>query len=179
MTTRPKLNIPLNNMIIIELLFDEPVTGKNQYGNYYLYAVKKNDQEYSYFATADVHESLKNCKKGDRVGITKLASRRGGKFHLQYMVNLYPDDETANVADVVKKVADSMDMDKALHKKSDKQEISVDENAAIPNLTDFFYDVLLKSYQDALKMQKELNQNIDPEKAAVTLFIARSKIPVK
>jgi hypothetical protein len=41
MTTRPKLNIPLNNMIIIELLFDEPVTGKNQYGNYYLYAVKK------------------------------------------------------------------------------------------------------------------------------------------
>ena len=34
MTQRTKLNFELNQPVEIELLFDEPVSGTNQYGNY-------------------------------------------------------------------------------------------------------------------------------------------------
>jgi len=39
MTQRTKLELPINRPVEIELLYDEPVTGKSQYGQYYMYAV--------------------------------------------------------------------------------------------------------------------------------------------
>lgn len=40
---------------------------------------------------------------------------------------------------------------------------------------DNFFEVMLKSYKDALNIQGELNGMIDVNKIAITLFIARVK----
>ena len=55
--------------------------------------------------------------------------------------------------------------------KEEDQEVEDEERKS-----DSLYELLLKSYRDALEIQKELNGMIDIEKAAITLFIARSKI---
>lgn len=41
---------------------------------------------------------------------------------------------------------------------------------------DNYFDIMLNSYQDALKIQEKLNGLVDVSRIAVTLFIARSKI---
>ena len=53
---RKKLELQLNQPVQIELMFDTPVIGQSQYGEYYLYAVKNGDgaTEYSFFAPDEV-----------------------------------------------------------------------------------------------------------------------------
>jgi len=41
---------------------------------------------------------------------------------------------------------------------------------------DNYFDAMLNSYQDALKIQEQLNGMVDVNRIAITLFIARSKI---
>ena len=78
----------MNQPCSIELLFDKPTTGTSQYGDYYLYAVRNGDgqTEYSYFAPVEVHEQLKELKKGDRATIVKLAEQKGSKILTKYEV---------------------------------------------------------------------------------------------
>jgi hypothetical protein len=67
MEQRPKLEFKeVNKPMTLTLLFNDPIIGESQYGKYYLYAVKNGDgSEYSYFATEDVHEKIKDLKAGD------------------------------------------------------------------------------------------------------------------
>lgn len=44
------------------------------------------------------------------------------------------------------------------------------------NSNDSFYDLILTSCRDAVKIQNELGGMMDAKSLAVTLFIARSKI---
>ena len=44
------------------------------------------------------------------------------------------------------------------------------------NITDNFYEIMLSSCRDAVKIQNELGGMMDAKSIAVTLFIARSKI---
>ena len=44
------------------------------------------------------------------------------------------------------------------------------------NNKDNYFDAMLNSYQDALKIQEQLNGMVDVNRIAITLFIARSKI---
>ena len=77
---RKKLELELNKPKHIEMLFDSPKIGESQYGTYYLYAVRNGDgDEYSFFATDDVHEKLSGLKKGDAAVITKVATQKGSK----------------------------------------------------------------------------------------------------
>lgn len=41
---------------------------------------------------------------------------------------------------------------------------------------DNYFDAMLKSYEDAMKIQEKLNGMCDVNRIAITLFIARSKI---
>ena len=41
---------------------------------------------------------------------------------------------------------------------------------------DNYFEAMLSSYQDALKIQEQLNGMVDVNRIAITLFIARSKI---
>ena len=86
MVTRNKLELPVNTQVTVTLLYDEPVIGDNQYGQYYMYAVKNNGGEYAFFAPLEVHQELKNLKRGESATITKLAAQRGKKLITTYDV---------------------------------------------------------------------------------------------
>lgn len=163
MTQRPKLEIQVNTSTEIELLYDDAIIGRNEYGDYFLYAVKSKGQEYSLFAHPEVHQALSKLSKGDRAIITKLVSQRGSRYIVRWDVQPVKQTEIDN----------SIDTDDLITGKINEQ--SHDE---IPSLKDNLYMILRSSYIDALELQKELNGMIDIEKAAITLFIARSKVNV-
>lgn len=56
---------------IVELLYPQPKTGTNTYGNWYLYGVKKDGVETGFFATDALHKKLSVYGQGARVSITK------------------------------------------------------------------------------------------------------------
>ncbi|RJR09287.1 hypothetical protein C4588_05000 [Candidatus Parcubacteria bacterium] len=151
MTQRTKLELPINQPTTITLLYDEPVSGQSKYGSYHLYAVAIEDDEYSFFPTEEVYEQIKHLKKGDTFTITKLASQRGSKLVTAFDVKL-----SAAAVKVPATVSSA--------EQPDEQQ-----------LHDRYFDIMLDSYRDALEISKELNGMADPEKIAVTLFIARSK----
>ncbi|MBE0551683.1 MAG: hypothetical protein IH619_04810 [Ignavibacterium sp.] len=131
----------------LELLFNEPITGQSRYGSYWMYTLKDNTgEELLYFAPEEVNEQIKLLRKGERFEITKLAEQKGMKIVTKYEIK------------VEKKNPES-----AVH------EINKDTN-------DNFYDLMLSSCRDAVKIQTELGGLMDAKSLAVTLFIARSKI---
>lgn len=145
----------LNRPTSIELLYDTPKIGNSQYGEYYLYAVRNGDgtTEYSMFANIDVHEKLKDLKKGSRATITKLAEQKGSKIITKYEV-----------------IIDSKTDSEVIQKQTTA-------SAVVNNgISDNFYEIMLHSCKDAVKIQNELGGLMDPKSVAVSLFIARSKV---
>jgi len=94
---RKKLELALNKPSEIELLYDEPVIGQSKYGDYFLYAVRNGDgiTEYSFFAPEEVHERIKDLKKGDKAVITKLAEQKGNKIITKFDVSIQPNQPPA------------------------------------------------------------------------------------
>ncbi len=169
MTQRNKLEIPINQPITVELLFDEPISGMSRYGTYNMYAVEVDGEQYSFFPTAEVHEKLKDLRKGDRAVIIKLAAQRGSKLVTVYEVK--PEikviqQQSNTVTMSANNVVDVSDI---------KEESSIEEETENIPPADDFYQIMLHCYRDAQKIQHELNGFGDAEKIAVTLFIARSK----
>ena len=56
---------------IVELLYDQPRTGSNNYGDWYLYGVRKDGKETSFFATENLHKKLNVYGQGSTVNIKK------------------------------------------------------------------------------------------------------------
>lgn len=141
----------LNQKCSIELLYDNPTTGRSQYGDYYLYTVRNGDgaTEYSFFAPPEVHEQLKHLKKGDRATVCKLAEQRGSKIITRFDVVIEKPNPTQN------------------------SEVRVDTTTC-----DNFYEIMLSSCKDAVRIQQELGGLMDAKSIAVTLFIARSRVSV-
>jgi len=138
------LNLPAN----LELLYDDPVIGQSQYGDYYLYAVKNgNGAEYSFFAPSEVHDQIKSLRKGGKVTITKLAEQKGSKIITKYDI-------------------------KVKEAEAPLPEKSITTN----NGNDNYYELMLQSCKDAVRIQNELGGLMDAKSLAVTLFIARSKV---
>jgi len=150
MTTRPKLELEVNKPTEINLIYDDAITGKSQYGNYYLFAVQSNGAEYSFFSTSEVHSQLKNLKKGDKAFITKRAVQKGSKLISDYVVEIPNKKEISTQS-------------------AENKELSGNKPP------DRLYAIMLQSYRDAISISQELNGMADPEKMAITLFIARSK----
>lgn len=156
MTTRKKLELPLNQTITVSMLYDEPVSGNGKYGAFHLYAVRVEDEEFSFFTPNDeVHDQIKNLRRGDSFLITKLATQRGNKVVTTHEVKLLHKEVKVAVTQTA--------------------EANHEENDVSPAPHDRFFDIMLNCYRDALEISKELNGMADPEKIAVTLFIARSK----
>lgn len=156
MTQRAKLELEINKPTEVELLYDECVEGSNQYGQYYLYAIKANDgREYSYFPPASVHDQLKYLRRGDKATVTKLAAKRGSKIITTYDVKTSATKEPVTTTSLI------------------EEPIQEEEEQSEP--IDRYYETILQSYRDALNIQTELNGLVDVNKIAVTLFIARSK----
>lgn len=164
MTVRKKLELDLNVLTEVEFLFDEPIIGESQYGNYYLYAVSVQGKEYSFFPPETLHEQLKGMKKGSKATIVKVAEQKGSRLVTRYEVKSLktvevPKEEPATVAAAADPIPEP-----------ERKPLEVTK-------TDNFYEVMLQSYRDALRIQQELNGLADPARIAITLFIARSRMP--
>ena len=142
---KPKLELELNKPVKIELLQENCLQGTSRYGVYYLYSVRNgNGEEYSFFPDKEVHEKLKNLRKGDRVEICKKAEQKGTKIITSFEVKVLNNNSTSSSPAQLNK--------------------------------DNYFQTMLSSYQDAQKIQEELNGMVDVNRIAITLFIARSKI---
>ena len=126
------------------------MVGQSQYGEYFLYAVKNgNGEEYSFFAPEEVHLEMSKLRKGDKVSVTKLAEKKGTKVVIKYDVKVLSNGKASDD----------------------------NSNSAQPtNGKDNYYDIMLNSCRDAMKIQSELGGMFDAKSIAVTLFIARTKI---
>lgn len=126
------------------------MVGQSKYGDYFLYAVKNGtDEEYSFFAPEEVHGEMSKLKKGDKVQITKTAEQNGKKIVTKYDIKVLSNGKASN----------------------DKSVSSQPTNGK-----DNYYDIMLNSCRDAIKIQNELGGMMDAKSLAVTLFIARTKI---
>jgi len=144
---KPKLELELNKPVKIELLQENCLQGTSRYGEYYLYSVRNgNGQEYSFFPDKEVHDILKDLRKGDIVEICKRAEQKGSKIITSFDVKFQQNNIEST------------------EKPNNK---SVDDN---------YYDLMLNSCRDAVRIQNELGGLMDAKSLAVTLFIARSKI---
>lgn len=152
MVQRTKLELEVNKPTEIELLYDEPISGESQYGIYNLYAVKVDESEYAFFPPKEVHESLKHLKAGDKAIVTKLAAQRGNKIVSAFDVSIKG------------KSSSRIDAQK-------KEEVLSKDNI----VSDNYYELMLQSYKDAIRIMNELNNMSDPSRIAITLFIQRTK----
>jgi len=86
---RKKLELELNKPAKIELMQDQCLIGTSRYGEYYLYSVRNGgNEELSYFADKDVHEQIKDLKRGDKVEICKRAEQKGTKIITNFDVKV-------------------------------------------------------------------------------------------
>lgn len=144
---KPKLELDLNRPVKIEILQDQPLIGTSRFGEYYLYNVRNgNGQEYSFFPDKQVHEKLKDLRKGDKVEICKKAEQKGSKIVTTFDLKVLQNS------------------------------VDSPENASRKNIDDNYYNLMLNSCRDAVRIQNELGGLMDAKSLAVTLFIARSKI---
>jgi len=90
---RKKLELELNKPCKIELMSDQCLIGTSRYGEYYLYNVRNGgNEELSYFADKEVHEKLKDLRKGDKVEVCKRAEQKGTKIITSYDVKVLKND---------------------------------------------------------------------------------------
>ncbi len=145
--------------ISLQLLFDQPIIGESRYGEYFLYSVKNGtDQQYSFFAPEEVNEKIKSLRKGDRFEITKLAKQNGSKINISYDVKIIKEENHSEASHL-----DQTDYCK-----------SASDNEAPLQNEDNYFQLMMLSCRDAVKIQNELGGMMDAKSLAVTLFIARS-----
>ncbi len=145
------MELELNKPVVLELLYDEPATGESKYGEYFLYSVKNANGEYIFFPPEELHEKMKLLHKGDRIELLKTAEQKGSKILTKYELKLIP-------------------------KNNEKQPDNKTNGKDVTSHKDSYFDVMLQSYEDAMKIQEKLNGMVDVNKIAITLFIARSKV---
>ena len=83
---REKLELQINSPTKLQLLFNEPLVGESKFGEYYMYAVKNGEVEYSFFAPLKVHEQLKNKSRGTSFEIIKTVQQKGKKLVTDFEV---------------------------------------------------------------------------------------------
>lgn len=156
MVTRTKLELEVNKAVEIELMYNEPVTGFNSYGEYFLYAVKVGEEEYAFFPPREVHDALKELRAGDRATITKLVAKRGSRI-----VSTYDVSVKGKVKSKPNQTVTEVDAPELVKEQEPK--------------TDNYYEIMLQSFKDAIKISNELNGMVEPTRVAITLFIQRTK----
>ena len=146
MPERKKMELELNKSQTLELLFDEPMVGQSKYGEYYLYAVK-NGSNTEYSFFAPAE-----------VNEQIKTLRKGDRFEITKLAEKQGT-----------KIITKFDV-KVLENKPPASNPPIQPNK------DNYFEAMLASYQDALKIQEQLNGMVDVNRIAITLFIARSKI---
>lgn len=153
MPTRQKLELQINLPTEITLLYSDPIVGKSQYGDYSMYVVAVGEEEFAFFAPVELHDQLKDLKKGSKAIITKLAAQRGNKVVTSYEVKVIGKEVKHHITQTT--------------------EANIEEEGVPAH--DHYYDLLLASYKDSVEISKELNGLVDVHRAAITLYLSRCK----
>ena len=124
---RKKLELQINSPVNLQLLFDEPLVGESKFGEYYMYAVRNGENEYSFFAPLSVHEQLKDKPKGTKFQLTRTATQKGKKLVTDYEV------------------------------KFQNNGIKKEENTASKPDDNGYYEAMLQSYAEATKIQSKFS----------------------
>lgn len=146
---KPKLDLAVNIPATIKLLMDKPVTGSNAYGNWYLFGVEYEGQEYSFFATEDVakYAEENNLRKGDEIKVTKTLVKNGKRNTTTYQIE-------------------------TIKKSNTETNVKVNGNGH-SHIGD--YDLMYESLAQAKQLQSEFGALVDFSKVAISLFISKKK----
>lgn len=153
---KPKLDLQVNIPATIKLLMDKPVTGSNSYGNWYLFGVEFEGQEYSFFATEDVAKfaEVNNLRKGDTVKVTKTLIKNGRR------------NQTAYELEIINKNHPSAN--------GNGQTAVINGNGHSNGISEE-YKIMRDCLAQGIKLQQDLGSVIDVNRIAITLFITRTK----
>lgn len=146
---RPKLELQLDQRVMLTLMKDKPYNGQSAFGPYSLYHVKDSSGiEYSFFAPEEVHAKIVQAglKAGDSFWISKQAVQNG------------------------KKVTTKLEVEVPAKPAPEAKQIHGSEAA-----DDGYRDLMEKSLRDAIEATKAVNTMQwsveDIKSLAVTLFI--------
>lgn len=144
---KQKLELLVNQAPVTLELLSEPVVGESSYGEYCLLNVKKpSGEEFSLFAPTELLDQMKALHKGNKIEVAKLAEKNGNKLVTKYDLKVISNGNGSN---------------------GKTEPTSGNDN---------YYQLMLQSCRDAVRIQNELGGLMDAKSVAVTLFIARSKL---
>ncbi len=149
---KPKLDLQVNVPANIILMQEQPATGSNAYGQWYLFNVLYNDEEHSFFTTETVARFVaeNGIKKGDELKITKTYGKVGKKNVTDYTIEL---------------------VKKAVINGNGNGNAAVNNNGA--HVDD--YDLMHESLTQAKNLQSEFGALVEFSKVAISLFISKKK----
>lgn len=177
MGRRPKLELKPNQPTKLTLLFDDCIEGINNYGRpYALFAVESEGQEWALFASTEVAERLKPMKKGETIIVTKKAKPAGNRVIFSYNFSSPQTVTTAQVNASSGPVPISEVIPQIVPEFPEPQimQVSTEEPASEP-APDKLFSIMRKSCIQAMELNSELNGMLNPERIAITLFIAKTK----
>ena len=110
----------------VTLAFDQPKTGTNQYGAWYLYGIKNGNldsDEDGFFATASLHAMIKTlgAGEGDEIVIEKCLE--GDRFFFKVNGLTMQDMNSGGSAEKIEKAKPKMSYDELLDKYNHIMEI--------------------------------------------------------
>ena len=151
---RPKLELDLNQSVILTLLKDKPYSGESAFGRYFLYSVRDSaGVEYSFFAPDEIHEKLvqSSLKCGDQFKLIKKAVQNGKRVSSRLEIELVIQLPNAE-------------------KKNEVQEVKPDDG---------YRQMMERSLRDAIEATKAVNtvqfSVEDLKSIALTIFIQRAR----
>ena len=153
---RPKVDLKLNEPVRLKLLRDEPYTGENSYGAYYMYSVQEGGEEKVYFATQEVHMKIRENKlrTGDEFLLEKTATQKGKKVITEITFEAMPAERTNGNGSAVNHIGSNGDND---------------------NLKEIMHQCLNDAVEVTRAVEGVPFQTEDIQKLATTLFIQRSR----
>lgn len=159
-TTDPKFNPDYNTKTEVELVYDNPKSGENEYGTYYLYKLKIDDVTHSFFASQDTHSKLCKYRSGDRVVIQKVYDNENKETKFILIENRKYSKEGQS----------KMEAETFQHldtKANFKQESET--------VKDLSTKAMLDALEDSLYIEEQLGRKINVEQIAISLFNYRDK----
>jgi hypothetical protein len=175
MGRRPKLVFKPNLPMQLKMLFDDCVEGISYGKPYALFAVEYEGQEFALFADPEVVEHLKPLKKGQSIIVTKKAKASGNRVLFNYnfsspttIPNLKANvpHEPVPISEVIPQILPDLT--------DPNIEFSTEEQTSEP-AQDKLFSIMRKSCIQAMELNSELNGMLNPERIAITLFIAKTK----
>ena len=157
---RPKLLLPINSPMQLELAYSSPLIGENRYGEYYCYTfLDSAGQEFTWFAPLKIHTILKEQVKGAKIRLVKTAIEKNKKLIQDFSVEILSPGKINGNGNGNGKVHD--------------QNTAPSAEGKTEALTHM--EIMKQCFAEAAEIQKEYNA-ANLSNIAVTLYISKTKL---